>query len=254
MRKYKGQRGLSLVEVTIMLLVLMLLTGVLAPSIFDFVNDARWVKVKEDCEAIGVTIARMMRDVPSCLRVNGTLGCTVTNRLDLLFSDGTIGGIAAGGTGSFLAYTLAGANDFDASYNWNAAITNDDSMERHFTRNDPGGTVANAYPVPSALFTGIPVGPQFALGWRGAYMAGPIGPDPWGGAYLVNTIFLTTASDATAVAEGVNTKVWDRDTFCISSGPNRVYDTHFAGCSQVGLWGTCRDGDDYTFVIQGSTR
>ena len=41
MRKFKGQKGLSLVEVTIMLLVLMLLTSVLAPSIFDFVNDAR---------------------------------------------------------------------------------------------------------------------------------------------------------------------------------------------------------------------
>ena len=43
MRKFKGQKGLSLVEVTIMLLVLMLLTSVLAPSIFDFViGTLRW--------------------------------------------------------------------------------------------------------------------------------------------------------------------------------------------------------------------
>ena len=65
-------RGLSLVEVTIMLLVLMLLTGVLAPSIMDFVKDAQWVKVKEDCEAIGVSVARLTRDVGPCLKFDGT--------------------------------------------------------------------------------------------------------------------------------------------------------------------------------------
>ena len=43
-------------EVTIMLLVLML-TSVLAPAIFDYVKDAQWVKVKEDCEAIAVSVA-----------------------------------------------------------------------------------------------------------------------------------------------------------------------------------------------------
>jgi hypothetical protein len=51
--------GLSLVETTIILLILMVLTGVLAPSINDFVNDAKDVKVKEDCEAIGDATAGM---------------------------------------------------------------------------------------------------------------------------------------------------------------------------------------------------
>ena len=62
-RVRKGQRGLSLIEVTIMLLVLMLLTSVLAPSIFDFVQDAQWVKVKEDCEVLAISLARMIKDV-----------------------------------------------------------------------------------------------------------------------------------------------------------------------------------------------
>ena len=81
-------RGLSLVEVTIMLFVLMLLTGVLAPSIMDFVRDAQWVKVKEDCEAIGVSVARLARDVGPCLKFDGTGACTKTNRVDVLYSDG----------------------------------------------------------------------------------------------------------------------------------------------------------------------
>ena len=87
MRRLRNRTGLSLVEVTIILLVLMLLTGVLAPSIIDFVRDAQWVKVKEDCEAIGVSVARMMRDVPPCFRLVGTEPCTVANRVDLLDCD-----------------------------------------------------------------------------------------------------------------------------------------------------------------------
>ncbi|MBI1872798.1 MAG: hypothetical protein HYS05_02780 [Acidobacteria bacterium] len=61
-------QGLSLVETTIILLVLLVLTGVLAPAINDFVNDAKDVKVKEDCEAIGATVMRLARDVGPCLR------------------------------------------------------------------------------------------------------------------------------------------------------------------------------------------
>ena len=70
--KVEGQTGISLVEATIILLVLMLLTGVLAPSIFDYFRDAQMVKVKEDCEAIGVSVARLVRDVGPCLKFDGT--------------------------------------------------------------------------------------------------------------------------------------------------------------------------------------
>ncbi len=110
MRRLRNRVGLSLVEVTIMLLVLMLLAGVLAPSIMDFVRDAQWVKVKEDCEAIGISVARMMRDVPPCFRLVGTDACTVDNRVDLLWSDGnTTGGISPTSSAS-TNYTLAGGN------------------------------------------------------------------------------------------------------------------------------------------------
>jgi hypothetical protein len=87
-RRTAEERGLSLIEVTIMLLVLMLLTGVLAPSIVDFIKDAQWVKVKEDCEAIGLSVARLTRDVGPCLKFNGTGPCTKANRVDVLYSDG----------------------------------------------------------------------------------------------------------------------------------------------------------------------
>ena len=87
MRIRKGQKGLSLIEVTIMLLVLMLLTSVLAPSIFDFVQDAQWVKVKEDCEVLAISVARLIKDVGSKL-IDQPGGSYPEEKLDLIVSDG----------------------------------------------------------------------------------------------------------------------------------------------------------------------
>jgi len=257
MRRLRRQEGLSLVEVTIMLLVLMLLTGVLAPSIFDYVKDAQWVKVKEDCEAIGISVARMMRDVPPCLRMNGAVGCTVANRVDLLISDGVATGQILPTSQAWSDYSYAGANAFSVG-NWQTATTTHyDTMENQFARNTP---IYGAYRTPGTpgwVYYGFPVGPLYGLGWRGGYLAAPIGPDPWGSAYMVNSMFLTPASNAFAVGagiEGANGTVWDRDTFCISAGPNAQFETYFGGCQGQVYYGTCRQGDDWTFIIQGSTR
>ncbi len=246
MRKLRGQKGLSLVEVTIMLLVLMLLTSVLAPSIFDFVNDARWVKVKEDCEAIGISVARLTRDVGPCLKFNGTGVCDESNRVDILYSDGP-DVLAADVT----AIDYNSANITPASINWDddSVALVGDWMEDQFTTNAPVyNTPLTNYPLT------YPVGPLFGLGWRGAYLASPIGPDPWGKRYLVNSVFLATATDSLAADEGAYTRWWERDVFCISPGPNGLYETYFGGCTTAGWWGTCRTNDDWTYVISGSMR
>ena len=251
MRKLGNRAGLSLVEVTIMLLVLMLLTGVLAPSIMDFVRDAQWVKVKEDCEAIGISVARIMRDVPPCFKLVGTDACTVDNRVDLLWSDGTTAGAISPTSSASTNYTLAGGNA-TGPLNWDTTITaQDGSMEQHMVRND----LPVPYPVPDVLFpVTLPAGPQQGTGWRGAYLSAPVGPDPWGNAYMVNAAFLSTAADANAAGEGRNGTSWNRDVFCLSAGPNKLYETYFGGCLGTTQFGTCREGDDFTFVIQGGTR
>jgi hypothetical protein len=246
MRKLKGQKGLSLVEVTIMLLVLMLLTSVLAPSIFDFVNDARWVKVKEDCEAIGVTVARMDRDLGPCLKFVGTAACDESNRVDILYSDGP--DVAAT---DVIPADYASGNITPSAINWDndSDALVGDNMEDQFATNAPlYNTPSQNYPAPS-----FPVGPLFGIGWRGGYLAPPIGPDPWGRRYLVNTAFLGVATDSTTAAdEGYYQRWWERDVFCISPGPNGLYETYFGGCTID--HGTCRAGDDFVFIIQGSGR
>jgi hypothetical protein len=237
-------RGLSLIEVTIMLLVLMLLTGVLAPSIFDFVKDAQWVKVKEDCEAIAVSVARLTRDVGPCLKFYGTGTCTKDNRVDLLFSDGpdvTIDDLLGEGTTVF-----SSGGNIAMPLNWNEDDVRGDSMEKQFTKNGP------VYLTPANYGNYSAVGPLFGLGWRGAYLSAPIGPDPWGHRYLVNSVFLSVAIDATpGTGEGQKSGGWSNDTFCISAGPNGFYQTAFGG---NGYGGVTRLGDDFLFIISGDTR
>ena len=246
MKRLVGQKGLSLVEVTIMLLVLMLLTSVLAPSIFDFVNDARWVKVKEDCEAIGITVARLNRDIGSCIKFNGTQPCTMSNRVDILFSDGPE--VAAGAVDA-TAVDFANSNMSTTPLNWdddNVASVGD-WMESQFVTN------ANGYNTPLLNYPGsYPVGPLYGIGWRGGYLASPIGPDPWGSRYLVNSVFLATATDAITAGEGHRSRWWERDVICISAGPNALFQTPIGGNGASA--GTTRVGDDFIYIIQGSMR
>jgi hypothetical protein len=242
--KFSNARGLSLIEVTIMLLVLMLLTGVLAPSIMDFVKDAQWVKVKEDCEAIGVSVVRLTRDVGPCLKVNGTGPCTMANRVDVLYSDGP--DVTPSDLIDDAATVFMSNGNIAAPLTWSNDSDRGDSMEHQFVDNSA------AYPLPAAHGNSAGVGPMFGLGWRGAYLSAPIGPDPWGHRYLVNSVFLSFAIDATG-ASGAPLKIsgWSNDSFCISAGPNSLFQTAFGG---NGRGGVTRRGDDFLFIISGDTR
>ena len=236
-----NERGLSLVEVTIMLLVLMLLTSVLAPSMADFINDAKWVKVKEDCEAIGLTVMRVTRDVGPCLKFHANQNCTMSNRADLLYGDGPapVASVVTGGT-------LYNPNISGGSLNWDSA-SRADTMENQFVTND-----GPLYPTPVNNGTSQ-AGLQFGLGWRGAYLSPSLGPDPWGHAYVVNSAFLATATDASCGigCEGTTNGGWSYDTFCLSAGPNGLYESPINGNNHGGH---VRAGDDFTFVISGGTR
>ena len=243
MRKIKGQKGLSLVEVTIMLLVLMLLTSVLAPSMWDFIHDAQWVKVKEDCEAIGISFTRLTRDIGPCLQVSASGGgCTKANRVDVLYSLGDPLDIDTTLAPPFTGYTAA-----MTTQQWTVSSTNTDTMESQFVTNGP------VYQTPFDKYwtQGVPVGPLFGTGWRGAYLSPPIGPDPWGSKYLVNSGFNATAKDTTSGdIEGYKKWWWEIDVICLTPGPNKKIETPYnAGDYRRG---TTRNADDFVTVISGS--
>ena len=239
----RSAAGMSLVEATIILMIIFLLTAVLSPTISDYVSDARQTKAKEDVEAIGTGIMRLLRDTGlpfPVIAAGATPARTAVNRVDLFISDGgrpsiTAGtGVAASGAG----YVITGArewNDIDG------AGDNVANMNNHLAYNTVD---ANGLTTIYALVT-FPAagGPRVGLGWRGAYVTGPIGPDPWGNRYAADTVFLSPSSDS--VTKGTNF-----DAFVLSAGADGTVDTDM---DAVG-GGTTPGGDDLVYVLTGNTR
>ena len=246
-RHVAREEGMSLVEATIILMILFLLTAVLSPSIGDYIEDARHTKAKEDIEALGISIQRLMRDVGSCIKTDATDPCDMTNRVEILRSNGP--DVVAADLGTTAAAFASGGN-VTGPLNWDddqdAGVG--DTFESQLVTNAPNyNTPAESSP------TGYTIGgPQAGLGWRGAYMAGPIGTDPWGKVYVANAVFLVVASDASDnAAEGGRRGGWSRDAIVLAAGPNGLYDSPFGGSAN---FGSERQGDDLLYVLRGDTR
>jgi type II secretory pathway pseudopilin PulG len=243
MRRLRRQEGLSLVEVTIMLLVLMLLTSVLAPSIFDFVNDAQWVKVKEDCEALAISVARLHKDVGSKLyTVPGGAATYPNYKMDIMLSDyinvPTVTAPDIVGFGG-------GANNWFGVGDGVFPFTNTfmDTCSNQLITNLVGGIgPLGIYPEPSVT---TPVfGPYFGQGWRGAYLSPPCASDPWGYAYQVNTKW------ATMIFGGIEgPRNHCNDVFCLSPGKDGIIDTSFGVNYNTYPQGVQRRGDDWVTII-----
>lgn len=225
---------MSLVEVTIILAVLALLTAVAAPSIGGYMNDAAASKAKADVEAIGSALSRMLVDTGEPWLLADGNGAAATdaptreaaNRVDLLVSAGSVPALGVA--------RLSGTTD------WDDAIDDDlvQQLDYFLVKNTPSGLTANAY----RTAANVPGGFQNPdAGWRGAYLPGPIGQDPWSNRYAVNVEFL-----AKALGAGPSGNV--NDVFVLSAGANRSTDTRFDTDGVTAL------GDDIIFVVAGGTR
>src|SRR5688500_3230009 len=93
---YLAERGLSLVEATIILGVMSMLTAVLAPSVRVYVQSAQQATAKKDVETLGSALSRMLTDTGQLWVVRDGNGAGVTdppsnavnNRVELLISEG----------------------------------------------------------------------------------------------------------------------------------------------------------------------
>ena len=253
MRTWSSERGLSLVEATIILMVLATLTAAISPSIVAYTNDAKQVTAKKDVESIGSGIIQLLRDTGSrCLRLAGTTECTTTNRVDLLTSTGTDPrAITVADVGSFDTDTAgSGTTDFNWLPDAQAPPSGQrDTIDDQLIEND------NVTPYAGVTLAGG--GPRMKLGWRGAYLNGPVNGDPWGTKYQVNTMFLTVASNATdgggnQTQEGLRETAWYRDVLALSAGVNQIVETSFGGAASTS--GVSAGGDDIIYVIKGGTR
>src|SRR5690348_10005892 len=96
-----NERGMSLVEATVILAVGALLSATLAPTLRNYINEARQAAALKDTQVIATGVSRMLTDVgESFVLQNGAKTSTAaplahgapshasSNRVDLLVSDG----------------------------------------------------------------------------------------------------------------------------------------------------------------------
>jgi len=252
----------SLIELTIILVVLSILCAILAPVMDRYIRNAKICRAREDVQAIGCCIWMFIEDTGNSRFYidGGTLDVDVGdplrdalgggapdedagNRVNILVSDGDISEIGPDG---------------DGTWGQTVNFVDVDFLENHLVINTVG------YRTPRDL-NNLGASPMFArnssggfnseFAWRGPYMTPPIDPDPWGNRYAVNVIFLD------AVADSDNDDVWHdewvlpgdgngftEDCIVLCTGPDEEVDTLF------GVDGNTPGDDDIIFVVSANSR
>lgn len=229
--------GLSLVEATIILGVLSILTAVLSPAVRNFSDVARIARATEDCRTIAAEIQQFIDDngeLQFLIAANGTGATPPTRpdntRVDLLVGDGDIPALGPAVVSE--VYWIETVNGLVV-----------DTISNHLIENNPGEIVANRWRNPSDITRATAGGQNidFArpessgfnapFAWRGAYLTSPVDPDPWGDRYAVNVVFLDPKPTTTifGITSGFFASDYPRlDVFCLSAGADHEIDTKSA--------------------------
>ncbi|MBT4821129.1 MAG: hypothetical protein HN742_30010 [Lentisphaerae bacterium] len=184
------RRWLTLVEMTIILSVIAILTAVLVPTVMSHITQSRILRARQDVRTLSDAITRFYQDtgfVPKTTdSVNGVKG---TNGVDLLVSAGRAPALPD--NSSEMRVWAQGKADF---------------FGNHLVNNVPGYTLKSREDV---------------LGWNGPYLATTPEADPWGNRYMVNVVHLNPSP---GVVDNGEIK---RAVFVVSAGPDGVIETPF---------------------------
>jgi type II secretory pathway pseudopilin PulG len=159
--------GFSIVEATIVLAVVAVLAGAVAPSVSRTLAQGRLARARNDVQAIRTAVHNVLTEHTLFVPFTST-GAVDGDAIELLVSDGDI------------PFTAIGATNWDNPVACCAAAVDVAFLEAHLVTNTGLGA-AGSYSVAAG-------------GWRGAYINAPVEPDPWGSRYAVNTEYLKTAT------------------------------------------------------------
>ncbi|MBI4563031.1 MAG: prepilin-type N-terminal cleavage/methylation domain-containing protein [Candidatus Rokubacteria bacterium] len=156
LRKTWSERGVTMMEIIVVLAVIGVMAAVLTPMVLNYLDDAKKSKAESDVKALAGVIHRLARDVVHFP----------------LYKDGTKT------TGAPDWELLQGPGndpvDNDGSKKWlTVGQGKIDELENHLIKNNPGSKKYETDPAKSRFL------------WRGPYIE-KVGPDPWGNRYLVN--------------------------------------------------------------------
>ncbi|MDO8835328.1 MAG: type II secretion system protein GspG [Vicinamibacterales bacterium] len=212
---WTSERGLSLVEVTIMLVILLILAGTLVPVMSDSVNSARLVRARNDLSQLAVALVNFQRDIGPLVfegrglrQVQTTFSAASTLRpVALLVSDGVRPELADRvpvESAPHLLVTPGQRLDASTLVPWSATAATD-VLDYHLRMNGRGYADGDGGP---------------GSGWNGPYLTKDVPGDPWGRAYLVNTAYLRGLPPSLQRCARCA-------VFVLSAGPNGLIETPF---------------------------
>jgi hypothetical protein len=184
-----GELGLSLIEVAIIMTATFTIMGVLVPSITATVRRAEETSATTAATNIKNQAIQALTDMNyNNYTIDGAKNGT---QVVLLVGDGDIAAQNGAVTGTDLWARVTDLSTIDF-------------LEYHIVSNGPGGDPLNAY------------APGGANQWRGAYLTGPVDPDPWGNRYAINAEYFGNGGAKA------------NDVVVLSAGPDEELDTNWA--------------------------
>jgi type II secretory pathway pseudopilin PulG len=262
----RSERGMTLIESSIILAVIALLTAILSPEIQGYIDRARQARTRQDVQTIGTAIQNFLTDTGELqFLIDGSNGASNqtpptradAQRVNLLVSDGDIPLLAAANSTSTLWTSIVSVSGTV------------DTLENHLVENvrntagvEPKDT-AKRYRNPSDIAVGGGAnnidfaraesgGFNAPFAWRGPYLRGPVDSDPWGNRYAVNTVFLDPTVTG-ALGAGLNGAFvaadYPRlDVFVVSAGPDEEIDT------PVAQDGAVPADDDFIYIVSPNAK
>ncbi len=232
-----AQHGFTLVEVSIILLTLVILSSIMLPQLGGFNRLARFARVKEDLGAICSVVKALLDDVGESAIYGDAGPDHVPDRnqpIGLLIGEGDIPEIGSADDGELWLLPFGAEFGVETDGGGLEPWFWVDRLGNHLISNTPLDDPDNRWRGPLEMTQGF----NSLFAWRGPYMNDEISPDPWGNRYMVNSFALYNPIDAgphDRFASGV---------VCLSAGPDSGIDTDF---NQPSGWRT--GDDDYTAVL-----
>jgi hypothetical protein len=186
-------RGLTVLEVVLMVTISVVMIGALAPAVAATIRDARTARATADMTTLATQLQTALTDM-GFVEYKQT-GTGPGAKTQLLVSDGDVAACATAGA----PCVLGGADSWNRLVNLGTV----DFIENHLVRNTPRNSAANDYPIPN---------------WKGPYLNAPVDPDPWGNRYMVN------ADEFNVAANNVHV---------LSAGPDETVSSAWAGAPLV---------------------
>ncbi len=216
-----SQRGITIIETTVILSVLFILAGAMAPIVSESVNTARAVKARNDASMIAMGLINLQKDLGGDALSFGGVVASVAQGVslpDVLASRGGVPEVDEVAEAAVSLAVLVPPGEQETSSRraqrtalraqrrkWRESRT--DPLDDHLRTNRRGYRYRR---------------PGEYGGWNGPYVSAEIQGDPWGKQYMINSQFLDGSASA-ADANGTPR----RAVFVISAGADGIIDTPF---------------------------